>query len=74
MFFYRFEFADFEAGRLVARRLAACDHAAADWCCQAKTDRDALELAKRAATTEWPQPATRGVLDFIVAFIETKSD
>lgn len=70
MYYYAFEFLDFEAGRLAAVRLS--DEQAAplrrDWGCVARDDRHALELATRAAAEEWPTPATRGRFDFIVSF------
>jgi hypothetical protein len=71
MFYYEIEFGDFESGHFIATRsLHAPEPRRGVWSCIARSDEQALELAKDAALLEWPRPATREVRDFIVTFAE----
>lgn len=71
LYYYRFEFGDFELGHFSATRLSHLMFARpldGDWVCSAVDDQQALELARRAALDEWPKPGKRGQLDFVVNF------
>jgi hypothetical protein len=72
MFFYRFDLRDFDEGCFTAVRFpgTVSDPPPGDWTCRALNDSHALELARRAAVEEWPEPTGRGPLDFIVRFTE----
>jgi hypothetical protein len=74
MYYYVFEFLDFEGGRITATRYShPSPHPRANWVCSARDDRHALQLAKRAAMDQWPAPAGRSGLDFVVTFIPAQA-
>lgn len=72
MYFYVIEFGDFEDGLFTATRFPKIhpQHPPGAWVCGARDDTHALELAKRAATKEWPTPTTRKPLEFVVRFVD----
>ena len=75
MYYYVFEFLDFEGGRIAATRYSHLPqrHPRANWVCSARDDRHALQLAKRAAIDQWPAPGERSGLDFVVTFIPAQA-
>jgi hypothetical protein len=68
---YVFTWGELELGRFTATRYAHHSlHPRQDWSCTAQDDDHALELARRAAFVEWPQPSTRRPQDFSVKFVD----
>ncbi len=67
---YSFDLTQFESGHLTATRLPrGVAPTRGGWLCLARDDQHALELAHRAAFTEWARPAKRRPDDFLVRFV-----
>jgi hypothetical protein len=70
---YSFNLSDYESGDFTATRFPDDSAVSGDWVCYAKSDRQALARAKRAALEEWAAPETREPQDFRVSFTGARS-
>jgi hypothetical protein len=68
---YVFDLRDFERGTFTATRFAHLStRPSGAWVCVARSDEQALALARRAALTEWALPVSRLPEQFTVRFVD----
>lgn len=72
---YAFDLSDFERGAFTARRFAFLStRPFGAWLCVARSDDQALALARQAARCEWARPWTRRPEQFTVRFLTHSDD
>ncbi len=67
---YSFDLSNYEAGEFTATRYPDNVAVSGDWVCRAKSDEQALKLARKASREEWAAPDTRKHDVFTVTFVD----